>query len=196
MTIRIATGTATLAMFVFLIGCKPPVASHPGVITRPPGPPAPPSPAVEASHDSTPPAAVQAEPAVATAPGGLRLPLAPAEQPSPAAPAEAASQTRIRLSAGVALPQSLPEGTQIGVSVDYRVAGDLDSSAQYFLVVSSRAGELSLPIQITREGGNLQAFCPPELRPEHKPFAGRIEQQISPGERTAVSNTEQLLTSY
>jgi hypothetical protein len=124
----------------------------------------------------------QAEPTAAPA-------AAPADSP-------AASPARIRLSAGVALPQSLPEGTQIGVSVDYRVAGDLDSSAQYFLVVSSQAGEMSLPVQIAREGGTLQTFFPPELRPEHKPFSARLDQQISQGARTSVSNTEQLLTSY
>jgi hypothetical protein len=103
----------------------------------------------------------------------------------------------VQLSAGVAVPQSLPGGTQIGVSVDYRVSGTLHPSARYALVIESGAGELALEIRLAAEGGTLQSFLPLAVRPEHQPFRARVEMLL-PGESqpTRISNTASLQTSY
>jgi hypothetical protein len=101
------------------------------------------------------------------------------------------------LSAGVALPQLLPEGTQIGVSVDYKVSGRLNGSARYALVVESSAGPIAVPVKLSPEGGTLQGFLPLSVRPEHKPFSARVEE-LAPGSRRSVivSNRLDLQTSY
>jgi hypothetical protein len=119
----------------------------------------------------------------------------PAEPTQPTPPA--AGQPILRLSAGVALPQLLPEGTQIGVSVDYKVSGRLNPSARYALVVESAGGRVAVPVTLSAQGGTIQGFLPAEVRPEHKPFSARIEE-LAPGSRSSVtvSNRLDLQTSY
>jgi hypothetical protein len=103
----------------------------------------------------------------------------------------------VQLSAGVAVPQLLPEGTQIGVSVDYRVSGTLHPSARYALVIESGSGELALEVRLAAPGGTLQSFLPLAIRPEHQPFRARVEMLL-PGESqpTKISNTANLQTNY
>jgi hypothetical protein len=103
----------------------------------------------------------------------------------------------VQLSAGVAVPQSLPGGTQIGVSVDYRVSGSLHPSARYALVIESGAGELALEVRLAAAGGTLQSFLPLAVRPEHQPFRARVEMLL-PGESqpSRISNTANLQTNY
>ncbi len=209
-TIRVAL---MLAVACAILGCEPPARSTPVGTAPPPPPPA----GAGISFAETPVtsqdtiamdggvavggAADQGDPA-SNSRGSLRDPQPPVHDPQPPSeptPSGPASETAvaIQLSAGVALPQLLPEGTQIGVSVDYRVRGKLNSSASYFLVVSSSEGEIAFPVEITSSGGTLQGFCPASVRPEHKPFSARIDEQ-SPASRsrTTISNRAMLATSY
>ncbi len=81
----------------------------------------------------------------------------------------------ILLSAGVAIPQTLPTGTAMGFSVDYRwVEGRPDPSTTYFWVIESAgAPPLRQPVRLQQQG-TLQGFAL-ELRPEHGPFHTQIE---------------------
>lgn len=110
--------------------------------------------------------------------------------------APSATEPYIQLSAGVAVPQLLPEGTQVGVSVDYKVTRPIPSSAKHELVVDSTAGATRVPVTISPEGGTLQGFLPPDVRPEHQPFTARIEETRSSGQGRAVSRSVPLQTSY
>jgi hypothetical protein len=122
-----------------------------------------------------------AEPVAAETPqpaGGLGTPAVTAPQPSPSAgPA-------IKLSAGVALPQSLPTGTAMGFSVDYRFTqgGPGTVSRCVWVIEASRADQpVRQDVQLQTEG-TLQMFVP-QWRPEHGPFRCHIEsasgQQLS-----------------
>ena len=200
---------------LILAGCEPPAA---GVVAgRGPPPPPPPPAGVQfveetAEFDPVPePAAVQEyqPPAVQPDPPPLAeypppeypppepQPAAPATQPTYAPPTQPARQPLVHLSAGVALPQLLPEGTQIGVSVDYKVTGQLHPSARYLLVVESSAGEIVVPVKISPQGGTIQGFLDASVRPEHKPFNAYLAETLpSSRSRTKVSNTVPLQTSY
>jgi hypothetical protein len=160
-------------------GCEPP--STPSV-TAPPAPPPPPA-STETGTDET----LAVDPVKRLEPfannHGNPQPSAPSEQPS------------ILLSAGIALPQLLPDGTQLGVSVDYRVSGSLKSS-RYVLVLESNAGAISVPVQLSSAGGTLQGFFPPSVRPEHQPFRARIDEFPATGKSVPASNTLPLRTSY
>jgi hypothetical protein len=105
---------------------------------------------------------------------------------------ESAPKPSIRLSVGLALPQTLPDGTQVGVSVDYKVTGKLNSSAKYVWVIESRQGETAMEVQIKPQGGNLASFLPISIRPGDSPFRARIDEVSSSGSRVRVSNVEEL----
>lgn len=99
----------------------------------------------------------------------------PREERPPAAPARAPSRSPsrgypIQLSAGVALPQTLPTGTAMGFSVDYRwVEGAPNPAETYFWVIEPAGGPpIRQPVRLQREG-TLTAFAF-EFRPEHGPF--------------------------
>jgi hypothetical protein len=204
-----------LASLAALVGCEPPPASRASASAPPPPPSAavPGAAGVEFAEvpasdppiakNSALPAASTAEYPVA-APGAVaaQTPNAAPNQPAePAATSPAQSlPTRetppVHLSAGVALPQLLPEGTQIGVSVDYRVRGNLNAS-RHVLVIESAVETIAVPVELSSQGGTLQGFCPLSVRPEHKPFRARIEElSASSRSRQPVSNTVDLATSY
>jgi hypothetical protein len=86
----------------------------------------------------------------------------------------------------------LPDGTQVGVSVDYKVTGKLNSSAKYVWVIESRQGETAMEVQIKPQGGNLASFLPISIRPGDSPFRARIDEVSSSGSRVRVSNVEEL----
>ena len=166
-------------------GCDPPPA--PVAITPPAPPPPPPAePSATSSEVAAPPAAPKSP-----------VPLAEDEgiQSKETTQAAQVRQPPIHLSAGVAVPQLLPEGTQVGVSVDYGIRGEL-KSYPYVLIVESSAGELALPVKLSPMGGTLQEFLPPSVRPEHKPFKARIDERPSTGQSVRASNTVVLQTSY
>jgi hypothetical protein len=83
----------------------------------------------------------------------------------------------IRLSAGTALAQSLPTGTAMGFSVDYRFeSGQSDSSTDYLWVIKPSGRQpLKQPVTLQSEG-TLQTFVP-NLRPGDGPFETHIENQ-------------------
>lgn len=102
-------------------------------------------------------------------PAAKPLAAKPQAAPSPGAPS-------IRLSAGVALPQTLPTGTAMGFSVDYEFTqGRPNPSSPYFLVIEPARGQ-PLPIKVPRmtSKGTLSGFVR-GWRPEHGPFEGHIE---------------------
>lgn len=88
----------------------------------------------------------------------------------PLAGSSPAANFPIQLSAGVALPQTLPTGTAMGFSVDYRWAqGQPDPNTPYFWVIEAAgAPPLRQAVRLDRQG-TLQGFAL-ELRPEHGPF--------------------------
>ncbi|MCE9526350.1 MAG: hypothetical protein K8R36_09885 [Planctomycetales bacterium] len=93
------------------------------------------------------------------------------------------------------MPQSLPIGTVMAISVDYAVRGRLNPSSHYVWVIKSGAGEAVSEVALDNSG-NLSAFFE-KLKPEHRPFTARIEE-VTPGSkrRTVVSNEVPLQTSY
>jgi hypothetical protein len=179
------------------LGCEPGnLSGTAGVVAN--GPPGPPPPPVENVATAAPAAA-------ASAPAAASAAFAPASEPAPtsqvpapptAPAAEAATIPFVNLSAGIALPQLLPDGTRIGVSVDYSLRGNLKTSCRYFLVVASSAGETPLPVALDPRGGTIQVFLPAEVRPEHQPFRAQIDEVLPTGQRARVSNSAVLATSY
>ncbi|HEX5035149.1 MAG TPA: hypothetical protein VFW62_11780 [bacterium] len=99
------------------------------------------------------------------------------------------------MSAGIAVPQSLPEGTVMGLSADYEVFGSLRPSSRYVWVVKSGAGETVNAVELQRSG-TLSAFFL-ELKPQHRPFSVRIEELPSGSKRRVIiSNEMTLQTNY
>ena len=126
----------------------------------------------------------------------------PSQQFPPATPATPSTSSPaptperfIHLSAGIAVPQSLPVGTVMAISVDYERYAELKTSSRYALVVKSTAGEIVSEVKLEPEG-NLSVFIQ-QFKPDHRPFTARIEE-ISPGSkrRTIISNEVTLKTDY
>ncbi len=101
----------------------------------------------------------------------------------------------VQLSAGIAVPQSLPIGTVMAISVDYTLRGNLSGSSRYVWVVKSTTEDMVTDVKLD-QSGNLSAFFQ-QLRPEHRPFSVRIEE-VTPGSkrRTVISNELPLKTDY
>jgi len=104
-------------------------------------------------------------------------PQAPASRPGPPSGSSAgpSSESTIRLSAGVALPQTLPTGTAVGISVDYQFTqGGPAAGANYVWVIEAAGNNETIkqPVQLS-DRGTLQGFTP--FRPEHGPFSTHIE---------------------
>ncbi len=82
----------------------------------------------------------------------------------------------IELSTGVAMAQTLPEGTSMSFSVDYRVAKDakVDPKAKYVWVIERSGGGTPIrkEIPLTPQG-TLQIITP--WHPEDGPFRSHIE---------------------
>jgi hypothetical protein len=112
-------------------------------------------------------------------PGGTvpQTPSSPQNFPAPVSqsPSPAAALS-IHLSAGTALPQTGPEGTMMGFSVDYEFdQGQPQPSETFVWVIERTQGE---PARISRRltaNGNLSTdpFLP--WRPEQGPFRTHIE---------------------
>jgi hypothetical protein len=83
----------------------------------------------------------------------------------------------IELSAGTALPQTLPEGAGMAFSVDYRFTQrSNDQAIRYFWVIAPATGDPILKDVRLEQRGTLQAFVP-GLRPEQGLFETRLEAQ-------------------
>ena len=202
-TRMLAEFIAVGAMAALLAGCEPPgPATTKGVLTRnvasPPLPPPPPgSSAVVTPADVAPPSNENRRANPFERPGSeSQSTSAPATaQPTPTqtTSTDSAGKPTIRLSVGIALPQTLPDGTQIGVSVDYKLtSGALNPSAKYVWVIESRQGQTAMQVQISPQGGNLASFLPIEIRPGDGPFKAWIEEVSTSGTRVRVSDVEEL----
>jgi hypothetical protein len=134
-------------------------------------------------YDVGPPPKSAAAPKVSTQPAGTPTQSsAPQPGPGPAtsrSPAPAAGtppgQTLpIRLATGVALPQTLPDGTAMSFSVDYKfTAGQPEPSVQYFWVIERAQGvPTKQPVRLNAQG-TLQGFT--DFRPEQGPFQTHLE---------------------
>ena len=111
--------------------------------------------------------------------------------PSQTAPspvdAAAPGTDMIRLSAGTVLPQSLPTGTSMHFSVDYRVREKpADSSAEYIWIIERAMGPAATrPVQLKFKRTLMQLN--PGWRPEQGPFRCHISIRGSSGQLTQVS---------
>ena len=107
---------------------------------------------------------------------GTREPSAPANTLTPASTSPPQpSAMSIKLSAGTALPQSLPTGTAMGFSVDYEfVSGQPDPSAEYLWVIKSAQGRTTKQRVQLKPRGTLEGFVL-EFQPEHGPFQTGLE---------------------
>jgi len=148
----------------------------------------PPSPASEATTRDESGEAATGSPAEQPA---EEEPAEPAASPSKPAPPRAVEprtvdagptrpapsrQPSIRLSAGVALPQSLPTGTAMGFTADYQfVEGEPSPSSPYFWVIQPSKGQpVKLEVRLKRKGTLPPTFIQ-QFRPENGPFQGYIE---------------------
>jgi hypothetical protein len=98
-------------------------------------------------------------------------------QTPPAQPAGPVSSTSpsVQLSAGVALPQTLPDGTVMSFSVDYQFGqGQPDPNAAYVWVIERSQGAPSRQPAKLSPRGTLQGFVA-EFRPEQGPFQTYLE---------------------
>ena len=218
-SLRLLTSLAMVAA-VAMTGCKPPPAPAAGGLVSGSQPDAP---ASTTPVSAQPNASVTIEPGVNSFPAGTNtappaqappatggtplaanpdlLPVGVANSRGPqddAAPAQAGSvasarSPSIRLSAGVAVPTSLPGGTQMGISVDYAITGPLNGAAKYLWVIKSEAGQIESEVQLQTRG-TLQAIVP--LRPDDRPFNVQIVEVLTSGERKRVSNEAVMQTSY
>lgn len=114
----------------------------------------------------------------------------PADSNTAAAPPPASNnQPAIRLSAGVALAQTLPNGTGMSFSVDYQFQnGQPNPSNKYIWVIQRGDGKsLGQPIQLARKG--TLPIIVPGLRPETGPFKSQIVEITPDGSQQKISNT-------
>jgi hypothetical protein len=84
-------------------------------------------------------------------------------------------QQPIRLSAGVALPQTGPEGTLMSFSVDYEFTQGEPASGYIWVIERAHGGPARQPIQLARQG-NLPILIN-GWRPEDGPFQTHIEDR-------------------
>ena len=128
------------------------------------------------------PKAVEPKPAAARSDTGTseKAQKSPRKQPAKTRPQSQPSKPSglsIKLSAGTALAQTLPTGTAMGFSVDYRfTSGQPDPAADYMWVIQTGdGGKVAKPMRLESRG-TLQDFVQ-QLRPENGPFRTHIEDQ-------------------
>ena len=146
----------------------------PSAPVPPPPPPPPPPPTIDGPDDIQPvaggdepgePASQQVVPP--EAPPGIR----------PVPPPATNRQVAIRLSTGIALPQTTPAGTVMSFSVDYRfVRGGPDPSVPYVWVIEREGGPAGkLQVSLAAEG-TLQTLAG-GWRSRDGPFRCHIEDR-------------------
>ena len=93
----------------------------------------------------------------------------------------------VKLSAGVALGQTGPEGTLMMFSVDYRFReGAPSKQSRYAWVIKPATGEpLEQIVKLTRQS-TLQAIVP-QWRPENGPFTSYIDEIAPDGTRRSLT---------
>jgi hypothetical protein len=95
----------------------------------------------------------------------------------------------VHLSAGVALAQTLPNGTAMSFSVDYQFRdGSPNPSNKYFWVIEGKGGK-SWPFAVQlANSGNLPLIAP-SLRPEAGPFSSHIIEITPDGSQRKISKS-------
>jgi len=111
----------------------------------------------------------------------------PVAQPGVASSEGAPPRFFARLSAGVALPQSLPTGTAMGMSVDYVLLDTLPTSAvqTVWVIESAQGASRDVPVPLNAQG-NLMTFVT-EMRPEHGPFRSYLAIMLADGRKVPIS---------
>lgn len=132
----------------------------------------------------------------------VAAPAAPAQPPAPAPQASANSaagaaskpvnttlrKLDVRLSVGLALAQTTPEGTLMGFSVDYEFHGAAPSSgAKYGFMLRRGDGQTVVQPSSLESEGNLSTLVP-SWRPEDGPFQGAIVELNANDETVAQSD--------
>jgi hypothetical protein len=94
----------------------------------------------------------------------------------------------LKLSAGVALAQTLPSGTGMLFSVDYHFTrGQPDPSARYYLVItSSKQGALTFDVRLS-DRGTLQVIKE-RTEPTIGPFSAHVEASLRSASREVISD--------
>ncbi len=108
-------------------------------------------------------------------------PVLPSDAPAkvsvrPATALPASATLNVSLSAGLALAQTLPDGTAMGFSIDYQFdQGEPSSVGRYIWVIVPTVGKPeSISVELESSGW-LQALFP-GLKPEHGPFRCYLAQ--------------------
>lgn len=100
-----------------------------------------------------------------------------------------ASAPLVHLSIGVALAQTLPSGTGMSFSVDYKFrAGQPNPASQYFWVIEGGGGKSLQQPQPLKTKGNLVIIVP-GLRPESGPFSSHILEITTDGKQRKISRS-------
>jgi hypothetical protein len=161
------------SMYLALVGCddepKPRLKSMPKADTSAtqPGTPAP-TPSAPKPSTSPPPTATDSGPSQEQP-----VPSSPPSAPAPPPPT-APAQLPIQLSTGVALPQTGPEGTLMGFSVDYEFAQGEPNAEGYVWVIERARGAAAKQKAKLSQKGNLMALIQ-GWQPEDGPFKSHIE---------------------
>ncbi|MBN2021190.1 MAG: hypothetical protein JW809_00205 [Pirellulales bacterium] len=168
-----------------------PVQELPGTppaapVPQPPGAaPAAPS-AVEGNAWSAPP---EHMPPAVVPPDGAPPAAPPAVQPYPSTqPMVEPPAMPIRLSTGVALPQTGMEGIMMGFSVEYECgSGHPNATSRYGWVIQRARGEPAVTEVQLQARGTLQMFAP-GWRPDEGPFQAQLIELRPDGTRRPVSD--------
>jgi hypothetical protein len=166
-------------------GAAPATSATDGSRLPPPVMPLPAAPADAASQPAPEVIApAQALPLANPAPA----PAAPPASPSPAA---APATLAIRLTTGIALAQTLPDGTGMLCSMNYEwVSGGPQTGVEYVWVIELGDGQrLSGPADVSKRSGTIQPVLR-GVRPDRGPFKGTVfAKSRSPGiEPTQLSD--------
>ena len=132
-----------------------------------PSPPPPPPPRLSpvGTTGSPPKAQTAAQPQASSTIPGVSKPQTATE-----------GQQAIRVSTGVALPQTGPDGTLMSFSVDYEFTqGEPGSSAYIWVIERAHGGPARQPVQLARQG-NLPILIQ-GWHPEDGPFQTHIEDR-------------------
>jgi hypothetical protein len=111
----------------------------------------------------------------------------PVIRPDVASSGETPPEFSARLSAGTAIPQSLPTGTAMGMNVDYVLLDNLLSSAvrTVWVIESAQGASTDVPVRLDAQG-NLMTFVT-NMRPEHGPFRSYLAIVLTDGRKVPIS---------
>jgi hypothetical protein len=176
---RLSGTVVLLSAVLWLTGCsdRPGPVPNPAAgtsLNQPSPPPPPPPPPSPPSSDPLSPHGVAGGPSTGQT---TAQPQSSSTMPAAVKPQTTTErQQAIRLSAGVALPQTGPEGTLMSFSVDYEFTqGEPSSSGYVWVIQRARGGPARQPVQLSRQG-NLPILIN-GWRQEDGPFQTHIEDR-------------------